>query len=75
MIPMTAEVLAGLGRQAVENAVRTTVRAVLGGWKGMTTAALRAVQKWQVRHALCNSSIEYIIPGTNAYGAGSQRQC
>lgn len=46
--PMTAELFKGLGRQAVENAVRVTVRAVLGGWKGMTTAALRAVRKWQV---------------------------
>lgn len=46
--PMTAKVFASLGRQTVENAVRTTVRAVLGGWKGMATAALRAIRKWQV---------------------------
>ena len=49
---ITTGVLTGLSRQAVGNAVRTTVRAVLSGWKGMTTAALRAVRKWQVREGL-----------------------
>lgn len=49
---MTAELIKGLGRQAVENAVRATVRVILGGWKGMTTTALRVARKWQVRDAL-----------------------
>lgn len=37
-----------MGRKAVASIVRITVRALLGSWKGMTTAA-KVVRNWQVR--------------------------
>lgn len=70
--PLTAEVLAGLGRQAVGNALRITVRAVLGGWKGMTTVALRAVRQWQVRDAL--STCTCVCGGCSFVKSSSSKQ-
>lgn len=76
---ITAEVLAGLSRQVVVNAVRTSVRTILGGWKGMTTAALRAVRKWQVRDVLStcfcvcrwNSLMNITFPEQRVWGRHS----
>ena len=41
--------LADLGRQAVASVAKIALRAVLGSWKGVTTAAVKAIRTLQVR--------------------------
>lgn len=38
----------GIGRQALVQVVKVAVRAVVGGWTGMTSAALMFAKHWQV---------------------------
>ncbi|CAM9175982.1 unnamed protein product [Pylaiella littoralis] len=53
--------LAVLGRRAVASVVKVAVRAVLGTWKGMSTAAFKAVRTWQLSTDLYGTGLPTVV--------------